>query len=79
MGRAKKTFAATLWSPGATESYCFWSICLSNFFACFLEVFVSALSMVSVSFVSVFLSGAFSTFFCSRKGQGVENQQNSIS
>lgn len=31
------------------------------------------------SFVSVFLSSAFSTFFCPRKGQGVESQQNSIS
>lgn len=49
MGRAKKTFTATLWSPGATEGHCF-GASVSSFFGCLLGVFTSVVSMALMEF-----------------------------
>lgn len=46
-GQGEEDLHCHLVVPGATESHCFCSICLSNFSGYF-EVFVSAVSMVSV-------------------------------
>lgn len=78
MGRAKKTSTATLWSLEP------WRVTASVASVC--QTSLTTLRSLSVqsawcqwSFVSVFLSRAFSPFFGPKKGEAVESQQNSIS